>query len=110
MVEVLRFPGRSGAQSGGGPEDPMLESRVAGIEDDMKDVKASLRSIEIILAKIEGRLSGLEGRLTGIEGRLSGIDARFSSLPTTWTMLTIIFATWGIGSGILIFALNVLRK
>ncbi|MDF3810342.1 MULTISPECIES: hypothetical protein [Rhodopseudomonas] len=74
----------------------MLEQRVARLEDDMKDVKTSLRSIELTLAKIEGHLTG--------------IDARFASLPTTWTILTIIFATWGIGSGILIFALNVLRK
>ncbi len=74
----------------------MLEARVGRLEDDMKEVKSSLKSIEISLAEIKGRLIG--------------IDARFASLPTTWTMLTIIFATWGIGSGILIFSLNVLRK
>ncbi|ABD90291.1 hypothetical protein [Rhodopseudomonas palustris] len=110
MTNVVAFPGERRPPGSGGPEDPILEQRVARLEDDMKDVKASLRSIEIILAKIESRLTGLEGRLTGIDGRLNGIDARFSSLPTTWTMLTMIFATWGIGSGILIFALNVLRK
>ena len=82
--------------SGSGPDDPSLGFRVARLEDDMKDVKTSLKSIELNLAKIDGRLSG--------------IDARFASLPTTWTMLIIIFAAWGIGSGILIFAMNFLRK
>jgi len=74
----------------------MLGERVARLEDDMKDVKASLKSIEISLAEMKGRLVG--------------IDSRFGSLPTTWTILTITFTTWAIGSGILIFALNVLRK
>ena len=97
MDNLIRFQKPGGFHTGGGgPEDPMLEARVARLDDDMKDVKSSLKSIEISLAEIKGRLAG--------------IDARFASLPTTWTMLTIIFATWGIGSGILIFALNVLRK
>jgi hypothetical protein len=97
LVDVVPFPGqRAGRSEGSGQEDPMLEARVGRLEDDMKDVKSSLKSIEISLAEIKGRLTG--------------IDARFASLPTTWTMLTITFATWGIGSGILIFALNVLRK
>jgi hypothetical protein len=95
---IVPFPpgGFSTGGSGGGPEDPMLEQRVARLEDDMKDVKSSLKSIELSLAEIKGRLTG--------------IDARFASLPTTSTMLTIVFATWGIGSGILFFALNVLKK
>jgi hypothetical protein len=68
-----------------------------------KEIMATLESIEISVTE-------MKGHLTGIEGRLSGIDARFGSLPTTWTILTITFITWAIGSGILIFALNVLRK
>jgi hypothetical protein len=97
VADVVQFPGGKGGHSGGdGPEGPMLEARVARLEDDMKDVKASLKSIEISLAEMTGRLMG--------------IDARFASLPTTWTILTITFTTWAIGSGILIFALNVLRK
>jgi hypothetical protein len=100
---VVEFPGERRPPGGSGPEDPMIEARVARLEDDMKDIKASLKSIELSVAE-------MKGRLTGIEGRLSGIDARFSSLPTTWTILTITFTTWAIGSGILIFALNVLRK
>jgi hypothetical protein len=96
VSNIVPFPPDGFRTGGGGPEDPMLEQRVARLEDDMKDVKTSLKSIEITLAKIEGRLTGF--------------DARFASLPTTWTMLGIIFTTWAIGSGILIFALNVLRK
>jgi hypothetical protein len=88
----------------------MLDARVARLEDDMKEVKLSLRSIETKVNSIAESVVEMKGRIGGVEGRLSGIDARFGSLPTIWTILTITFTTWAIGSGILIFALNVLRK
>lgn len=96
------------------PNDPnswsSLERRIERLEDDMADVKSILKSVEKQLSGIEIILAKIEGRIAGLEGRMTGLDYRIASLPTTWTMLTIIFATWGIGSGILIFALNVLRK
>ena len=111
VSDVVQFPGGKGSRSGGdGPEEPMLDARVARLEDDMKEVKLSLRSIEAKVNSIAESVAEMKGRIGGVEGRLSGIDARFGSLPTTWTILTITFTTWAIGSGILIFALNALRK
>ena len=106
------------------PENRMLEQRVSRLEEDMRDMKSifkaidtRLGSIEMSLARMdgrlegmEGRLHGMEGRLQGMEGRLQGMEARFAGLPTVWTILIITFTTWAIGSGILIFALNFLKR
>jgi hypothetical protein len=103
MADVIHFPGQGSRSGGGGPEDPMLEQRVARLEEDIKDIKASLRSIE-------NKLNSLAELIAQIKGQLSGYDARFASLPTTWTLLGIIFTTWALGSGILIFAMNLFLK
>jgi archaellum component FlaC len=117
-------PGGTRAGGGGdGPEGPMLE-RVKRLETDIADIKTALDDIKIGLAKIdgkfdrvygqfdkvEGQFGKVDGRFTGLEGYLKGIDARIASLPTVWTMLGIVFTTWALGSGILIFAMNVLKK
>ena len=76
--------------------------------------QADLHRLQLEIAEVKGKveaLSGrLEGQIKGVEGRLSGLDARFAALPTTWTMLGIVFTTWALGSGILIFAFNVLKR
>jgi uncharacterized coiled-coil protein SlyX len=119
MAIIIPFNSNRGEAggSGDGPEDPMLEQRVARLETDVADIKASLRTmsqdineIKIGLAKIDGKFDKVDGRFTGIEGYLKGIDARIASLPTVWTMLGIVFTTWALGSGILIFAMNVLKR
>ena len=108
---------------GSGPEDPMLEQRVANLETDMKRVLGILVELqpkitETLLTgakqadihKLQLDVAEMKGRITGVEGRISGLDSRIGALPTTWTMLAIVFTTWAIGSGILLFAINVLRK
>jgi hypothetical protein len=60
--------------------------------------------------EIRTSLDSIERSLAEIESYLTDIDTHFASLPTIWTLLTITFATWAIGSGILIFAFEVLRK
>jgi septal ring factor EnvC (AmiA/AmiB activator) len=94
-----------------------LERRVERLEEDMADVKASLRNIETkvdrlveAVAEIRGSIIGIEGRLDGINGRISGMDSHIAALPTTWTILGIVFTTWALGSGILIFAMNFLQR
>lgn len=118
MAEIVPFdPGRNKLGGGDGPEDPMLEQRVARVESDVSEIKAMLKElsrdtteIKIYLGKFEGKFAAIDGRFTGVEGRLSSLDARLSALPTTWTMLGIVFTTWALGSGILIFAMNFLKR
>jgi hypothetical protein len=133
MNNVVPFPGESenrAGSDGGGPEDPMLEQRVGRLEEKVDGIEAILVRLEpqikeILLAgakqadinklqsevvEIKNRQPLIDGRLAGIDGRLSGIGDRFASLPTVWTMLGIVFTTWALGSGILIFAMNYLRR
>ena len=70
-----------------------------------------MHKVQLDVVEIKNSAANLiDGRLTGIDGCLSGISDRFASLPTVWTMLGIVFTTWALGSGILIFAMNYLRK
>jgi hypothetical protein len=87
-----------------------LERRVAHLEDDMHDVKTSVKAIEGRLSAIEITLAKIDGRLDGIDGRMAGMEFRIAALPTTWTILGIVFTTWALGSGILIFAMNFLHR
>jgi hypothetical protein len=48
--------------------------------------------------------------LAEIRGRMAAVEAKMAALPSTFTILTIVFTTWALGSGILIFALNLLRR
>lgn len=61
----------------------MLEQRVARLEDDMKDVKASLKSIEVSLAEIKGRMF---------------------HLPTALQLFLAVITTWSAGAAI-VFAM-----
>lgn len=109
---------------GDGPEDPMLEQRVARLESvvseikdllqaqrqDITEIKIALGRIEGKFEKVSGQFEKVDGRFAGLDGRLSGLDARIAGLPSTWTMLGIVFTTWALGSGILIFAMNFLKR
>ena len=96
------------ASSGGsGPEDPMLEKRVETLENDVKEVKASLSRLEIGFARIEEKLSHiattadltrvegrLEAKLSQVEGQLESkiafVEGKISQLPTTWQIIAIL--------------------
>lgn len=95
----------------------MLEQRVARLESDISEIKSLLKELSADvkgpggrLTKIEIDIAKIDGRFTGLDGRLSGLDARIAGLPSTWTMLGIVFTTWALGSGILIFAMNFLKR
>lgn len=125
-----------GKTDGGGPEDPMLDARVGRLEEKVDRIEALLLRLEpkitealltgakqTDLGKLQLQMTELQGgvakqvdlqkvqtELAEVKGKISGVEARFSSLPTTWTMLGIVFTTWALGSGILIFAMNYLKK
>jgi hypothetical protein len=87
MADVVEFPGERRPPPGGsGPEDPMIEARVARLEDDIKDVKASLKSIET--------------KLTSIAESVAEIKGKVSQSPTWLQLLVALIATWGAGAAI----------
>ena len=75
----------------------------------MREVKATLKSIETRSTSIEVSNAEIKGGIVGLEGRIAGLDAKIGALPTTWTLLGIVFTTWALGSGILILAMNYAR-
>jgi hypothetical protein len=86
----------------------MLEQRVARLEQIMERLERKITEILLTGAKQED-LRKVQLELAEVKGRFSGLEARIGVLPSTWTPLGIVFTTWALGSGILIFALNVLR-
>jgi hypothetical protein len=56
MGEIVPFKPPSDT-GGSGPEDPMIEQRIARLEDDMKEIKATLKSIDLSVAEMKGKLS-----------------------------------------------------
>lgn len=70
---------RGGKGAGGGPEDPMLETRVGRLEDEVREMRRDLAGVNETLARIDGRLSGL---------------------PTGFQFYLSILLTWGAGAGI----------
>jgi hypothetical protein len=81
-TNVVSFPATLTTSSGGsGPEDPMIEQRVARIEDDMKDIKTSLKSIET-------KLSSIDVSVAEMKGRVAGVEMRLSAMPTSWQLMT----------------------
>jgi chromosome segregation ATPase len=87
----------------------MLEQRVARLEQMLERLEPKIGEILSSGAK-QADLQRVQIEIAELKGRLSGVEGRLSALPSTWTMLGIVFTTWALGSGILIFALNVLRR
>jgi hypothetical protein len=93
---IHRFPKQGGGAShGGGPEDPMIEHRVGRLEEDAKDIKASLRAID--------------GKLNSIEVSLAEIKGRVSQAPTWLQLIGAVLATWAAGAAIVFTLLRAVR-
>ena len=74
----------------------MLETRVARLEDDMKDVKAALRSIE--------------NKLNSIGENVAEIRGKVSQSPTWLQLIVALIATWGAGAAIVAAVVRFMAK
>ena len=52
-------------------------------------------------------MKSITSSLDAIQQSLTNINKQLASVPTTWTLFMITFATWGIGSGMIILIWNV---
>jgi len=86
----------------------MLDERVARLEQILARLEPKISEILLVGAK-QSDVQKIQTDLAELKGRLVGLDSRVAALPSVWTILTIVFTTWALGSGLLIFALNVLR-
>jgi hypothetical protein len=111
MVDPIPFARPSYVKtSGSGPEDPMIEQRVARLEDDMKEVKSSLKTIEAAVSEIKHlpKMSdylALQRDFGSLKAEVAEVKGRVSNLPTWWMLLLALLATWGAGAGI-VYALT----
>ncbi len=97
----------------------MIEQRVAALEADIAKIKDILERLEpkiseilitgakqVDLYKTQLDVAEMKGRMVAIEGKFTGLEGRIGLLPSTWTILGIVFTTWALGSGLLIFTLT----
>ncbi|MFD2182342.1 DUF2730 family protein [Rhodoplanes azumiensis] len=88
-----------------------MEQRVARVKDLLDRIDRRLSGIEkdlSVLPTITDH-AALKADIAELKGRLSGLDHRLASRPTVWTIPSITFTTWALGSGILIAASKNLR-
>jgi hypothetical protein len=74
---VIEGGGEGDDPSGGGPEDPMFEQRVARLEEDVKELRGDVRVIRDDIADIKERFARMEGGF-------AGINAKLDAIPTVW--------------------------
>jgi hypothetical protein len=100
MAEIIPISGAGGRGRGGGPEDPMLEQRVARLEQILERLEPRITEILLTGAKQQD-LHKVQVDLAEVKGRISG-------MPTTWTLfawlIPSLVATWGAGAAI-VFAI-----
>jgi hypothetical protein len=105
-IHKLRWPTSS---AGGPPDDPMLEQRVDRLERMPAALEPKITEILLTGAK-SSDVGKVQIDIAELKGRFEAVKEKVSALPSTFTILTIVFTTWALGSGILIFALNLLRR
>ena len=80
----------------GGPEGPMLEQRVARLEQILERLEPKITEILLTCAK--------QTDIQKLQVELAEARDRVSMLPTWWMLIVAIVATWSAGAGI-VFAL-----
>jgi hypothetical protein len=108
VVNIVPPSGGSGGGQGGS-KDTELEQRVSRLEHILERLEPRITEILLTGAKA-AEVQKVQIELAEMKGRMAAVDAKLAALPSTYTILTIVFTTWALGSGILIFALNILRR
>lgn len=72
---------------GGGPEEPMLEQRVARLEADVSEIRSDVRDIRTDIREMNGRMLRLEERMGRMEVGIQKLTDRIENIPTNWTFV-----------------------
>jgi hypothetical protein len=102
--------------SGGGPEDPMLEQRVAKLEEKVDRIEAILQRLEpkitealltnakqADLSKLQVQIvefqatAARQADLQKLQVDIAEVKGGVASLPTWWMLIIAIISTWGAG-------------
>jgi hypothetical protein len=92
---------------GGGPGGGMLERRVAKLEVDVGEMKASLKAIEAAVSEIKHlpKISDYQSLKTDI----AEVKGKLSQSPTWIQLVTLTIATWTAGATIVATLLRMMR-
>ncbi|MGA2045186.1 MAG: hypothetical protein ABSG83_17670 [Roseiarcus sp.] len=106
-MSVIPF-GEKG-EGGDGPDDPMLERRVARLEDKVDRIEAAIIRIEPRISEIAGELRHLpkSNDIGLLRADIDEIRGRLSMLPTWWMLVVALTATWSAGAGIVLALVKV---
>ena len=97
MGDVSVMPSGKRQTGGGGPEDPMLELRVAALETAVAQIESKVDRISDALRRIEDALKALADasralvqQNADLAAKVAHIDGRVSNIPTTWQTIAIL--------------------
>jgi predicted nuclease with TOPRIM domain len=107
MDNIVDFPGRK--SGGGGPEDPMLEQRVAQVEDDIKAIKESLLRLEMAVSTLTEELKELRKQTYDLALRVASMEGQLKHVPTSLQLLVAVIATWASGAAIVLGLMRVMQ-
>ena len=110
-AEIVEFGNKSTIETGGGDgsDGSGLELRISRLERILERLEPRITEILLTGAK-QSDIQKVQLDLAELKGRMAAVEAKVGALPSTFTILSIVFTTWALGSGILIFALNLLRR
>ena len=116
MGDVVVLPsGRGGGSGGGGGADgSMLEMRVAQLETEIRAVQDATGRLEAAATALAQDFKEFRQDLKDlrskdvfeIRNKLSFVEGRLQGMPGTWQLLTIVLATWTLGTGLLFAVLK----
>ena len=102
LIHLDKLRRKAKLAGGGGSDDGGMQRRVAALEGDMREIKATL-------GRVETFLRGLDDRFRRIEADVAELKGKVSQLPTAWTLLTggigLIPATFGFAFALVRFGL-----
>ena len=94
MGDLTYLPSGRGPGDGApsGPEGPMLEQRVARLEQSLERLEPKITEILLAGAK--------QSDVQKIQVETAEIKGKVSMLPTWWMLVVALVATWSAGAGI----------
>jgi len=100
-VSTLQVAKKGG---GSGPEDPMLEQRVAALEARLGQIDAKLDRIEAALLRLEPAIRDIASKFSDLNARVAGVEGHLRAMPTFIQLAVALISTWAAGTAI-VFAL-----
>jgi septal ring factor EnvC (AmiA/AmiB activator) len=90
--------------SGGGPEDPVLEQRVAAVEVRLDKLEVKIDRIDQALQRLEPAIRDVGLKFAELNARVAGVEGQLRAMPTFLQLVVALITTWSAGTAI-VFAL-----